>query len=92
MLTLSLLTPPGQPTVNVVLEVVSSDIPTVLCMDVLDKESFRPCTIIIRLVKGITDEDSPLGHTDVWNLPVKRIKSGHLYASMEYNTPIYNKY
>ena len=40
-----LKTPPGAPRVNVVLDIVSADIPVFLGMDIMDKEGITPCTI-----------------------------------------------
>lgn len=75
------------------LDVVSADIPPLLGMDVLDRESITPCTVSNRLIKRIliskkdTEEDDQ--YLDLWSVPLTRSRSQHLFARMDYHSSIY---
>ena len=86
---LPLLTPPGQPTIDVILYVVTADIPSLLGMDLLDKESLTPCTVMNRLVKRLPDKNSKDGYIDQWHVPLTHEISGHLYADIDCSVPMY---
>lgn len=79
--------PINQSPVYVELDVVSADIPALMGMDVLDRESLTPCTISNQLMKRIlVGTDSKTGtpqFCDIWNVPLQRSKSQHLYAKMD---------
>lgn len=86
---LPLQTAPGVPTINVELDVVSADIPALLGMDLMDRESLTPCTVMNKLIKRIPDDSSESGYKDIWNVPLYKASSGHLYAKMECAIPIH---
>lgn len=52
-------------------------------MDVMDRESITPCTVMNRLVKRIPDATIKCGYKDLWHVPLTRTKSGHLYAAID---------
>lgn len=81
---LPLRTPPGIPAIMVEMDVVNADIPALLGMDLLDKESLTPCTVSNRLAKRvpIIDKEGNKAYVDKWCVPLRRSKSGHLYAQM----------
>lgn len=89
--TLFLKTPSGIPKVMIELDIVDADIPALLGMDVLDKESLTPCTITNRLIhkaKGTTMDGKDI-IIDSWSVPLIRSPSNHLYAEMESVTPLF---
>lgn len=86
---LQLRTVPGQPTIDVELDVVSADIPALLGMDLLDRESLTPCTVMNILVNRVQDPENNTEYIYLWHVPLMRSNSGHLYAAMECSTPIY---
>ena len=77
-------TPPVIPTIKVVLDVISADIPALLGMDVMDDNSLTPCTVSNRFIKKtVVDHENPSQSyvIDDWSVPLKR-HEGHLYAQM----------
>lgn len=72
IVTLPLKTPHGQKTIDVELDVVATDIPALLGMDLLDRKSRTPCTVTNRLVKRIPDDNRPLDYIDLWHVPLER--------------------
>ncbi len=86
-----LKTPTGQPPVFVEVDVVSADIPPLLGMDLLDRESLTPCTISNRLIKRIPifKENGEIEYLDIWSIPLTRAKSSHLYEKMDLDVPVF---
>lgn len=77
-------TPPGIPTIQVSLDVVSTDVPALLGRDVMDENSLTPCTVSNRLVKRtVVDHKNPSQSYTMneWSVPLKRYE-GHLYAQV----------
>ena len=89
---LPLSTPPGIPTIKVMMDVVPPDIPALMGMDVLDQESLTPDTVENRLVKKIPvkKQDGTFQYMEQWHVPMYRSKSNHLYVDMDF--PISMRY
>lgn len=68
---------------------MNADIPALLGMDVMDRESLTPCTVTNRLVKRVVDPQKPNGYLDQWHVPLARAKSRHLFAQMDCDTPVF---
>lgn len=73
-------TPPGIPTIPVLVDVISANVPALMEMDVLDQHLLTPCTVTNRLVKRtiVVEGDNYYGMDD-WYIPLTRF-DGHLYA------------
>lgn len=70
---------------------VAADIPALLCMDFLNKESLTSCTHSNRLIKRMP-LTTPDGHTvfvDEWFVPLIRSPSNHLHAQMSFRTTFF---
>lgn len=86
-----LATPPGVPRVFVEMEIVNADIPALLGMDIMDKESLTPCTVSNRLIKRIIISRSNEREKffDEWSIPMRRSRSNHFYADMNISTSMF---
>ena len=77
-------TPPGIPTSNVFLDVISADVPALLGMEGLDENWLNPCTVSNRFIKrAVVDHEDPSKSyvIDDWSVPLRR-HEGHLYAQI----------
>ena len=84
---LPLATPLGKPTIFVQLYLVNADIPALLGMDVLDRESLMADTVGNRLTKRSFVQDNwSYFYFDEWHMPLYRSKSGHVYVEMNCST------
>ena len=85
-----LKTPAGTPKILVELDIVQADVPALLGLDILDKESLTPCTVSNRLYKRTrhTTDDGKEVFINEWYLPLTRSPSHHLYAPMDHPAPI----
>lgn len=90
-ISIPLSVPRGIPQVFVELDIVDADIPALLGMDVMDKESLTHCTVSNRLIKRIVHKDSNGTEifVDDWYVPMVRSRSNHLYAEMHLSTAMY---
>lgn len=86
---LSLKTASGKHSILVELDVLWADIPALLGMGILDRQSLTPCTVMSHVVKRVHDPESPLGYKYFCYVPLVRSPSGHLYASMQYTITAY---
>lgn len=78
------MTLPDIPLIHVEPDVVNSDIPARLGLDVLDRESLtvdNVATCLTNRVK-LESEDAIVEYADAWSVPVRRSKSTHIYANM----------
>lgn len=73
------------------LDIVDADIPSLLEMDVMDKESLTPCTVSNRLIKRNLHrtQDGKDIFVDEWYVPIVRSRSNQLYAQMNLSTAMY---
>ena len=79
--------PPGKPTIFVEMDVVKADIPALLGLDLLDRESLIADTVANRLKKrGVAQDGGSFFHFDEWQVPLLRSKSGYVYVEMDCST------
>lgn len=73
-ISIPLRTPTGVPTIMVELDVVEADIPALLGIYILDKESLSVCTVLNRLVKKLRhiSKDGKEIYIDEWFITVYR--------------------
>ena len=85
MVVVPLATPEGVAVIHVVMDVVTADIPALLGMDLMDKESLTPCVVSNTFVKKSYQEmkDGTKKYVDDWSVPLFRSKSNHVYAKIE---------
>ena len=85
--TIPVCTPPGIPSIQVEIDVVSAEFPALLGMNVLDSESLTPCTISNRLVhrQEIKRDGEESTFVEKWSIPLVRAKSNHLFAPIEFS-------
>ena len=86
--TLQLDAPPGGKPVLVTLDVVKADIPALLGMDILDRESLTPDTVDDHLSKRVTVSGSngEQMYIDEWYIPMSGSASSHIYVPIR-STP-----
>lgn len=86
-----LRTPVGQPIIFVEMDVVTANIPALLGMDIMDKESLTPCTVSNRLIKRVPigKAKGEIEYCDQWHVPLTRSASTHLYAQMDFGVQIF---
>ena len=87
---LPLATPPGRCPIKVTMDVVPTDIPPLLVMDVLDRESLIADTVANRLTKlsACENENGTYFYYDEWHVPLFRSSSNHVYVEMYMTTAI----
>lgn len=73
------------------MDVVSADIPTLLEMEVLDRESLISDTVANRLIKRklVTHDDGSEAYIDEWFAPTYRARSSHVFVDMMLAARIY---
>ena len=86
-----LRTPPGVTPVPVVMDVVQADIPPLLGIDILDKESLIADTVSNRLQKRtfFNGQKGEKEYMDAWSVPLCRAESGHVYADMDWSNSVF---
>ena len=84
IITLPLKTPDMMKDILVDLDIVSADIPALLGLDAMDRESLTPCTVSNTLIKKakLMGNDGKPRFKELWSVPLQRAKSGHLYAQI----------
>ena len=86
---LPLATPPGKPPIFVQMDVVNADIPALLGMDILDRESLIADTVANRLTKrSVVHDNGSYFYFDEWYMPLFRSKSGHVYVEIDCSTTV----
>lgn len=77
-------TPPGAPTIEGNLDIVETDIPALLGMDIMDKEGLTPCLISNRLAKRgrLKTVQGREVFVDDCYCPIIRSRTNHLYTEL----------
>ena len=84
--TIPLAAPAGIKPIPVVLDIVDADIPALLGLDVLDKESLVADTVTNLLTKRtlLRLQNGQHRYRDEWSIPLLRSRSRHVYAEMDF--------
>ena len=88
---LYLATPPGVPPLPVLLNVVDANIPVLLGLDFLNKESLTADAVVNRLKKRtpVRLQDGTYKFSGEWSMRLKRAKSKYVYIEMGFSTNMY---
>jgi len=89
--TLYLDTPAGVGTVAVEIDVVAADIPPLLGLDVIDRESLTPdvaFNVLAKRRRKTTADGTPI-YIEEWSIPMWRAASRHSYVALSISHPTY---